>query len=237
MNDDNLLELNPCQLAKKYIDDIKLAIKLGYNLKRICNSDKDGLSHNCLCNPNYITPDGTTIIEYNLARCIWKHLFSHLTASQHPYSGHIRVQKMIIDYLVVIKEAYDGKIIFLSMYDHMIPFYHNLGYTIFGFHRNVYSCGASGKLQYCMILLQYIVNNQLIDYSSALCRKIERNLEDEYARLQFDTYTDYEYMKKIINLKLLIHNSRQRENHYSLSSLLLKTIDLEKEDLSAYYYY
>jgi hypothetical protein len=243
MNDGELLALWPCQLVKLNRDEIKRALKIGYNPYKKCN----GLSPT---NHDYCLWKGAKIfwkneMHFNLGVNLWyKQRICSEGTKYKRNKDRDKIQEDAVECLMFIRHIYDKKIIFLLKDDKSIALYREIGYQIITFYHCFIEYDAGG----IMLILEYCIKKKIIDISSDLGKNIEERLVYWHSKILLELYVcsfpkkgckcyHHDLLQRLEMLLNHVHNLKQRTMHYSLSSLMLKTINLEKEDLSASYYY
>lgn len=137
--------------------------------------------------------------------------------------------------ITFLNEIYKGKIVFLDPYeDGIYDDYRNDGYSIEEFFEHVHidAMDYLGFIKYCIdndIILIGTIFWQMILLE--IREKLELLRKDEIAIFQF-TKRQWDHARK---LELYMNNLEQ--SHSTLGSLIMKSINLGKEDLSAPYYY
>jgi len=221
-----LLKLYPCQLADKSLETIKKAVDLGYDLSKRCDKFN--------CHDHYCKWINLCWYGAGLFEAMW---YFHIKNKKDYFnSGNrdpVKIEKIRL--LSFIYELYKGKIIFLDHQDILWEKYDNT--EIYGIESDETVMPGNVFKDYDLIV--YCLDNGIIDIESSYANRIlEMIFEAHNYSIICDHIDNPElWENKFKDLKTKIHNIKQQNKHYSLGSLMVRSIDLEKEDLSASYYY
>lgn len=246
MNDEELLALWPCQLAIRNRDEIKRAVELGYDLSKKCISDDTGDDFIVTKSHDDCIWSQTPSSGCGLFTTMWDELFME-HSDDDLFDSDEFLCTNAISLLDFLYELYDGKIIFLQndhntnkddyvTEDTLYEEYKEMGYEI--------NCDPDlierGLFQFSELFV-YCLEKSIVDISSGVVLEMEKeankyiDLHEPYDIVNDDD--DYISINNAYKIQKIIYNLKQHKRHASLSDLMISNIDLEKEDLSASYYY